>query len=126
MTRAALFRLLLLSAAGCATRGPPPGYVAIHRWQVKPGCEDVVREAWRAEAARYRDRYGSCGARLHRAGDGTLVATAFWRTRADADRAPRPIDAPGAEAALNRCLVAEVESLQLETLEDLSDLRCEP
>jgi len=118
---------LLLSAA-CAAQpraAKAPGYVAIYRWQVKPGCEAEVGAAWRVEAERYRARYGSCGARLHREDDGTFLSTAFWPSRQAWATAPRPIDAPEAEATLNRCITAKVEELHLVPVEDVAAPTCE-
>jgi hypothetical protein len=99
--------------------------VAIYRWRVKPDCEDRVRAAWRAEAERYRTRYGSCGARLHRADDGSLVSTAFWRSREAWASVPRPIDLPEAEATLNACITEKVEELDLVPVEDVALATCE-
>lgn len=114
--------LLLALGTGCAAHAArAPGFVAIYRWQLKPGCEDAARAAWRVEAERYRARYGSCGARLHRADDGTFVATAFWRSREAWAAAPRPIDAPEAEATLNACIVQKVEELHLVPVEDVAE-----
>lgn len=114
----------LLLLAGCAAAQRPPGFVAIYRWQVKPGCEGEVRAAWRAEAERYRAKYRSCGARLHREDDGTFVSTAFWKSREAWASAPRPIDLPEAEATLDRCIVAKVEELHLAPVEDVASGTC--
>jgi hypothetical protein len=122
---------LLLAAVvlgtGCASATPalrPPGFVAIYRWSVKSGCEASVQSAWRLEAERYRARYGSCGARLHREEDGTFVSTAFWASRAAWAAAPRPIDLPSAESTLNACIVAKVEELHLTPVEDVAAPTC--
>jgi len=114
----------LLLAACAASHATQPGFVAVYRWQVKPGCEEAVEAAWRAEAERYRAKYGSCGARLHREDDGTFVSTAFWRSRDAWSSAPRPIDAPEAEATLNRYITAKVEELHLTPVVDVAAPTC--
>jgi len=120
--------LAFLLCAGCTAVTPavraPPGFVAIYRWTIKDGCENAVRAAWRVEAERYRARYASCGARLHREADGTLVSTAFWPSREQWAAAPRPVDTPDAEDALNRCIVSKVEELHLTPLEDVAAPAC--
>ncbi len=121
-----VFPVLLLTASCTTVRAAhsPPGFVAIYRWEIKPGCEDAVRAAWRVEAERYRARYQSCGARLHREDDGTFVSTAFWPTRDAWASAPRPIDTPEAEAVLNRCIVSKVFELHLAPVEDVASPTC--
>jgi hypothetical protein len=111
--------LLLTLLAGCAAAPPRPGFVAIYRWRVNPGCEAAFTAAWHAEAERYRDTWGSAGARLHRADDGSFVATAFWPSRDAWAHAPRPLDLPQAEAVLDRCVAERGEALHLGPVDDV-------
>ncbi len=53
-------------------------FVALYRWQLKPGQEPSFREGWRRLTAEIQRRFGSCGSRLHRAEDGMWVAYAQW------------------------------------------------
>jgi len=110
---------LVLLLADCSRAVPAPAFVSIYRWQVARGCEPDFVRAWQAEAERYRDRYGSRGSRMHRAEDGTFVATAFWASKEAWAAAPRPLDLPSAEAVLNRCIEARVSELHLDVVDDI-------
>ena len=106
--------------SACATASPTPQFVAIYRWQVKPGCETEFVAAWSAEAARYHVQYGSLGSRLHRDEDGTYLATAFWASAKAWSSAPRPLDLPASEEVLKRCIEAKLDERHLTVVGDVS------
>ena len=53
-------------------------FIAVYWWRVHPGKEEQFRAAWRRGTDHIRDRYGSCGSRLHRDADGRFVGYAEW------------------------------------------------
>ena len=53
-------------------------FVAVYWWRVHPGKEEQFRAAWRRGTDHIRDKYGSCGSRLHRDADGRFVGYAEW------------------------------------------------
>ena len=64
-------------------------FIAVYRWKLKEGREQIFREGWRRRTEEIYRRCGSLGSRLHRAEDGTWVAYAQWpdrRTWEDASR----------------------------------------
>ena len=58
-------------------------FVALYRWKIIAGKEEIFREGWRRVTAEVYRRGGSLGSRLHRAEDGSFLAYAQWESRAD-------------------------------------------
>lgn len=53
-------------------------FIAVYEWEVVPGKEEQFRAAWRRGTELIRERYHSCGSRLHRTRDGRFVGVAEW------------------------------------------------
>ena len=53
-------------------------FIAIYRWQVKPGMDDQFQEGWRRVTLAIRANCGSYGSRLHLCSDGSWLGYAQW------------------------------------------------
>ena len=101
-------------------RGEHYGFAVIYRFRIKPGLEPQFIAAWERATHAIRTQRGGLGSRLHRAGDGSLLAYAQWPSR-EAWETARTAEPPDPEAsALMREAIAESEPPLL--LDPISDL----
>jgi heme-degrading monooxygenase HmoA len=56
-------------------------YVALYRWKLKPGMEQIFETHWKESTLLYRSEQKGLGSRLHRNDDGTFFAYAQWPNR---------------------------------------------
>lgn len=95
-------------------------FVAIYRWRLHPGQEEVFREGWRRITELACGRCGSGGSALFRDRDGTWVAIARWPSREARERcfAGGSLDAE-ASALMRAATAAKLPDLELEGDTDL-------
>jgi quinol monooxygenase YgiN len=86
------------------------GFAVVYRWRLHDEKTEQFRAAWETVTLRLMRDRGALGSRLHRAGDGTWVAYAQWRSRADweAARSAAPVDV----AAFDTMRDATVEAFE--------------
>ncbi len=63
-------------------------FIALYRWKIIAGKEDIFREGWRRVTGEVYRKAGSRGSRLHQAEDKTFVAYAQWNSREDWEKLP--------------------------------------
>ena len=54
---------------------PTTGFMVIYRWRLNPGKEQQFLDCWTRNTPIIAERCGGLGSRLHRAEDGTWLAT---------------------------------------------------
>jgi quinol monooxygenase YgiN len=95
-------------------------FAVLYRFKLEPGAEETFRQAWRSATKAIREHYGTSGSRLHRAGDGYLVAYAVWPDRGTWEKAQSlPSVSPESGAAMRTCLAEPVTTTPLEVVDDL-------
>jgi hypothetical protein len=95
-------------------------FVAVYRWKIIEGGEEMFRQGWRRRTEEIYRRCGSLGSRLHKAEDGSWVAYAQWPDRVTWESAAK-FDVEDEEAAqMMKGSVAErYPDIYMEVVEDL-------
>lgn len=98
------------------------GFAVIYRWRLKPGTEEVFRQAWETVTLGIKERRGGLGSRLHGAADGTWVAYAQWPSRDSWARSRNqgPVN-EDASAVMAEAIAEAFEPLELNPIRDLLD-----
>ena len=94
-------------------------FVVVYRWKLKAGAEAGFQEAWAKMTEAIYAARGSLGSRLHRAEDGSYVATAQWPSRA-AWEASRALGSANPElgAKMAAAIEASLGEDHLEVIDD--------
>ncbi len=95
-------------------------FVALYRWKLREGTEEMFREGWLRRTLEIYRNCGSLGSRLHRAEDGTWVAYAQWPDRQTWEAA-RQVAVADTEAPLlmKESIEVSYPETLLEVVEDL-------
>jgi hypothetical protein len=96
------------------------GFAVMYRWRLKPGTEDVFKDAWARVTRTIRHDHGGLGSRLHRSEDGTWLAYAQLPDR-ETREALQALPATATEASrmMVECVQERLPPLLLEPVADL-------
>jgi len=96
------------------------GFAVVYRWRLKPGSEDLFKDAWAEVTRTIRHDHGGLGSRLHRAEDGTWLAYAQWPDRKTWE-ALQALPAADTQASrtMGECVQERLSPLLLEPVADL-------
>jgi len=103
-------------------------FIAIYKFQVKPGCETQLEDSWGALTDLIYRHEGSLGSRLHRDEEGSYIAYAQWPDRetwASADNLPPDLADPVSQKMRESC--DKIETIyKLEVTDDRLKTRPSP
>ena len=93
-------------------------FIVLYRWRIKPEKEPQFIEAWSEITAFYREKFDSCGSRLHCGDDGIFYAYAQWKSAEQRENAFQ--NSPKFEAAkkMREAITESFPEVRLEMLGD--------
>lgn len=94
-------------------------FVAIYRWKIKSGKEELFKSAWAKMTKLILENCGSLGSRLHLGEDGIWYAYAQWPSKEAWERSS--LEIPQALEARSQMKEAIEESLASSLLEVTDD-----